>query len=322
MRRCCMCKLFKPESDFAFRSLATGRRQDHCRKCHAAYRREHYLRNREIYIAREVARINGYRLDNRVALVEFLSARQCVDCGESDALVLEFDHRDPASKRRAVTYLAARKPWKFVAAEIAKCDVRCVNCHRRRTARQQSWAKARTVEPLVPPPPKVRRPASSSAQGGATRACTGCGAIKPVEQFSVKNKTTARRARRCHSCVAANSRDDFLRKRPQYLARARRNKRAYRSRNRRWVIGYLTGKSCVDCGETDPVVLEFDHRDGVKKEEAVSRLMTASAWATIADEIEKCDVRCANCHRRRTAAQFSWMKQSLVTAGKMASVRE
>ncbi len=49
MRLCCMCHKLKPESDFAFRSIATGVRQDHCRVCHAAYRRQHYLDNRAIY---------------------------------------------------------------------------------------------------------------------------------------------------------------------------------------------------------------------------------------------------------------------------------
>lgn len=65
MRLCCMCHELKPESDFAFRSIATGVRQDHCRVCHAAYRRQHYLDNREVYIRREVARMKAYRLENR-----------------------------------------------------------------------------------------------------------------------------------------------------------------------------------------------------------------------------------------------------------------
>src|SRR5207247_10769580 len=139
---CVMCHEDKPASEFAFRSLATGQLQSHCRKCHAAYRRQHYLDNREIYIAREVARIGAFRLDNRLRLFDYLSSHPCVDCGETDVLVLEFDHRDPKTKRREVGYLAARKPWKFVLEEIAKCDVRCVNCHRRRRARQYNCTKA------------------------------------------------------------------------------------------------------------------------------------------------------------------------------------
>ena len=56
---------------------------------------------------------------------------------------------------------------------------------------------------------------------------------------------------------------------------------------------------CVDCGETDPVVLEFDHlRD---KRFAIRLSAHGRNWQTILDEIEKCEVVCANCHRRRTA---------------------
>lgn len=68
---------------------------------------------------------------------------------------------------------------------------------------------------------------------------------------------------------------------------------------------YLSTHPCVDCGEGDPIVLEFDHVYGVKRL-AVSHMIGSFSWATIAEEIGKCEVRCANCHRRKTAAQFAW----------------
>lgn len=80
------------------------------------------------------------------------------------------------------------------------------------------------------------------------------------------------------------------------------------------MLTHLDGRSCVDCGENDPVVLEFDHRDGVEKEDAVARLIVSCRWAEVAAEIAKCDVRCANCHRRRTAAQFGWARLTLQRA--------
>jgi hypothetical protein len=50
------------------------------------------------------------------------------------------------------------------------------------------------------------------------------------------------------------------------------------------------------------VVLEFDHlRD---KRATVSVLLRDAEWATVMAEIAKCEVRCANCHRRRTHQRF------------------
>src|SRR5207237_3169727 len=89
-----MCHKTKHVEDFAFRNKATGRRQGHCRQCHAAYRRKHYLANKDEYVSREVARINGYRRENRILVRAYLEQHPCVDCGETDILMLEFDHRD------------------------------------------------------------------------------------------------------------------------------------------------------------------------------------------------------------------------------------
>ncbi len=56
-------------------------------------------------------------------------------------------------------------------------------------------------------------------------------------------------------------------------------------------------RGCADCGETDPIVLEFDHQHS--KAHNVATMMHHS-FETIIAEMEKCEVVCANCHRRRT----------------------
>ena len=216
MRRCCMCKMEKPETEFAFQSLATGKRQDHCRACHAAYRRQHYLDNRALYIAREVARMKGYRLENRAHIWQYLMSHPCVDCGATDPLVLELDHRDRDDKRSEVARLATTKPWKTVAAEIAKCDVRCGNCHRRRTSHQFGWADGTSpsqgVEPArrriveFDPSASLRLPMDGS---GSQRQCTRCLEEKPLTEFSVRSWKTGTRVRRCHACIAAASRAHY-----------------------------------------------------------------------------------------------------------------
>lgn len=76
------------------------------------------------------------------------------------------------------------------------------------------------------------------------------------------------------------------------------------------VLGYLEKHPCVDCGEPDPIVLEFDHRDRKAKVKPVSRLLAGHySWKSVLMEIEKCDIRCANCHRRKTYVELaSWGK--------------
>ena len=56
---------------------------------------------------------------------------------------------------------------------------------------------------------------------------------------------------------------------------------------------------CTDCGETNPIVLDFDHLKDKKYN--VSRMIhDGFSWAAIKKEIAKCEVVCANCHRIRT----------------------
>ena len=307
-----MCGETKPEADFAFADMARGTRQSHCRNCQAAYRRAHYLANRDEYIRREVARINRYRVENRALMIAYLMAHPCVDCGCSDPVMLDFDHRDPADKKGNVTELALRKPWRLVLVEIGKCDVRCANCHLRRTALQFNWRKIKGVAPtdgawlarLLP----VAGLATSLALPAGTKKCTGCGLERPIDEFPVKNVKTGRRGTRCRACRSAYGKLHYQKNREWYCARTRAPRREQREPYWAWVMNYLTTHPCVDCGEVDPVVLQFDHRDGTEKVDADGTMLNRASWSTLLNEIAKCDVRCANCHRLRTAEQFGWAK--------------
>ena len=67
---------------------------------------------------------------------------------------LEFDHRDRTTKIAAVSQLIARQfSWDKIMAEIDKCDVRCANCHRKRTAVQFNTRKHRFFLDMAPSPP-------------------------------------------------------------------------------------------------------------------------------------------------------------------------
>ena len=94
-----------------------------------------------------------------------------------------------------------------------------------------------------------------------------------------------------------------------YINRALKSNPKSIENNRRSVFEFLQGKSCVDCGENDWMVLEFDHKHENEKRKTISQMMlTAYSWNTIKKEIDKCEIRCANCHRRRTMVQFGWKK--------------
>jgi hypothetical protein len=68
-------------------------------------------------------------------------------------------------------------------------------------------------------------------------------------------------------------------------------------RNKLYVKNYLENKACIDCGNSDIRVLEFDHVRGVKLYHVSYMIQKAYKLDLVKGEIEKCDIRCCNCHR-------------------------
>jgi hypothetical protein len=76
-----------------------------------------------------------------------------------------------------------------------------------------------------------------------------------------------------------------------------------------YLMTYFATHPCHDCGETDPLVLEFDHlRD---KRFNIGSALPYRNWESILAEIEKCEVVCANCHRRRTGRRMGSVRAIL-----------
>ncbi|WKW85999.1 hypothetical protein SEA_JONJAMES_21 [Gordonia Phage JonJames] len=113
----------------------------------------------------------------------------------------------------------------------------------------------------------------------------------------------------CRTCRKAINNESYHRTKEKHNPKRRENVQRRILKNQRYVLDYLLSHPCIDCGERDPVVLQFDHqRDKVKD---ISYLTRAASVPTIAAEIEKCEVVCANCHTRRTASQFGWYRASM-----------
>jgi len=140
---CGRCRTVKPVEEFGLHRGRRSGRQQACRSCRVEVAAASYLSTRDrhnpkraVWTARNVAANQGWVLG-------YLSTHPCVDCGLADVRVLEFDH--VAGKDAGVSVLIRATTVAKLAAEVARCDVGCANCHRVRTYvragsyRQLAW---------------------------------------------------------------------------------------------------------------------------------------------------------------------------------------
>lgn len=84
----------------------------------------------------------------------------------------------------------------------------------------------------------------------------------------------------------------------------------HRDRNHKKLWELLLKSKCLDCGNKDPRVLEFDHRPDESKNFDISKAISGStrSWKLISLEIEKCDIVCSNCHKIRTMERGNYKR--------------
>src|SRR5258708_29735036 len=140
MKVCIRWKLEKELKEFNFKFKSKGVRQAQCKVCTRLYVRNHYYENKEYYLKKAHRNNASLREKVRNYLWKYLSSHYCKDCGEKDILVLEFDHKGNKYKEIA-RMITGRYSLARVINEVEKCEVRCANCHRRKTALQQGWHK-------------------------------------------------------------------------------------------------------------------------------------------------------------------------------------
>jgi hypothetical protein len=138
------------------------------------------------------------------------------------------------------------------------------------------------------------------------KRCPKCCRTLPVAEFRIRSKKRPQPSAYCRECDREYLRNYYRTHVVQYSRHRLKNRRLYRARNQRLVDEYLDLHPCVDCGEADPVVLEFDHVRGQKKGNVSELVGEGVPRSLLNAEIAKCDVRCANCHRRKTAMQRSY----------------
>lgn len=130
------------------------------------------------------------------------------------------------------------------------------------------------------------------------RTCYHCGLDLPISEFNKKGNGHQPNCRPCQSIIKkAWYKENGDRERANIYAR----REIKRGEARSFIWSYLKEHPCVDCGEGDPIVLEFDHVSGDKVNDVSEMVHRGNSIAKISLEINKCEVRCANCHKRVTA---------------------
>ena len=115
-----------------------------CKACKKTYNAAYYEATKDRHNPGRIARRKRAQQEAREMVYQYLSEHPCVDCGESDVVVLDFDHQ--GDKVATINTLIKRgTAISTILTEMAKCEVVCSNDHRRRTAKAQLWRRVDVV---------------------------------------------------------------------------------------------------------------------------------------------------------------------------------
>lgn len=141
------------------------------------------------------------------------------------------------------------------------------------------------------------------------KTCVLCKIEQPLGNFNKRALSKDGLQTVCRKCNRARSKQYYLNNHDKHRKAVQENNKAYKKRNRDFLVEYLGNHPCVDCGNTDIRVLEFDHLPGTEKINGVARVASSGASLnTLQKEVEKCEVRCRNCHMIKTYERIggSW----------------
>lgn len=128
------------------------------------------------------------------------------------------------------------------------------------------------------------------------KVCVRCGHRQDIGEFTKNVTKKDGRNPACRTCHSKWQKAHYRKNLGYYKLKAKKNQRLLRD-----AIREAQKKPCMDCKKKYPTyVMDFDHRDRDKKKMNLSLMAARSGLRLIQEEIAKCDVVCANCHRERT----------------------
>jgi len=139
--------------------------------------------------------------------------------------------------------------------------------------------------------------------------CNYCGLEKDEEEFNWRSKSLGIRHPTCKECQKPFRKNWYEgNAKERHLQQVKERKQIVREMAKEYIYQYLSTHPCVECGEKDPVVLEFHHtRDKVMDIAAIGG--AGYSLESIQAEINKCIVLCGNCHKRLSAKERGWFRR-------------
>lgn len=125
--------------------------------------------------------------------------------------------------------------------------------------------------------------------------CSKCGEEKELEHFNKRNNTKRGYSHWCKKCYNFYDKSRYKKEKKKIVGQKKKRKHLIRE----WFEEYKSFLKCEHCGENHPACFDFHHLDGSEKDDCISVLVGGGyAVKRIKEEIDKCIVLCANCHRK------------------------
>ena len=137
------------------------------------------------------------------------------------------------------------------------------------------------------------------------KLCSSCQVLKPVESFYKRSKSNDGLSVCCKSCMAIKYKKCRTSKKDHYRHVQSERERANRNNFQEW----KKTQRCILCDETETICLDLHHLDPLDKDATLSNVVRNWSWKRLNNEISKCVVVCANCHRKIHAGLISILLQ-------------
>lgn len=149
--------------------------------------------------------------------------------------------------------------------------------------------------------PAFTRAVAGSLPAAPMKTCSRCRIPKGMDQFADRAKSSDGKQVYCRECQAGYYQKNRARLLPKIKAANKLTKLAITE----FVDEYKRAHPCERCGESDPCALDFHHPSGTKEFGVGEAVRNGATLKRVKDEVSKCRVLCASCHRKLHAGRFA-----------------